>query len=105
MINLVVSRGLADDSLVRQDVARLESGVRTIAANSARALAAVLRGQDPGEVASVNRLVKSEFEPHLHALALRAVGPTRARQSGDRRCGQRTVVEDLYTQPSNSKEP
>lgn len=75
VIDLVVSRGLADDPLVRQDVARLESGVRTIAANSARALAAVLRGEDPGGVASVNRLVKSEFEQHMHALALRAVGP------------------------------
>jgi alkylation response protein AidB-like acyl-CoA dehydrogenase len=75
VIGLVVSRGLADDPLVRQDVARLESGVRTIAANSARALAAVLRGEDPGGVASVNRLVKSEFEQHMHALALRAVGP------------------------------
>lgn len=75
VIDLVVSQGLADDPLVRQDVARLESGVRTIAANSARALAAVLRGEDPGGVASVNRLVKSEFEQHMHALALRAVGP------------------------------
>jgi alkylation response protein AidB-like acyl-CoA dehydrogenase len=75
VIDLVVSRGLADDPLVRQDVARLETGVRTIAANSARALAAVLRGEDPGGVASVNRLVKSEFEQHMHALALRAVGP------------------------------
>jgi alkylation response protein AidB-like acyl-CoA dehydrogenase len=75
VIDLVVSRGLAGDPLVRQDVARLESGVRTIAANSARALAAVLRGEDPGGVASVNRLVKSEFEQHMHALALRAVGP------------------------------
>jgi acyl-CoA dehydrogenase len=75
VIDLVVSRGLADDPLVRQDVARLESGVRTIAANSARALAAVLRGDDPGGVASVNRLVKSEFEQHMHALALRALGP------------------------------
>jgi acyl-CoA dehydrogenase len=75
VIDLVVSRGLADDPLVRQDVARLESGVRTIAANSARALATVLRGEDPGGVASVNRLVKSEFEQHMHALALRAVGP------------------------------
>jgi alkylation response protein AidB-like acyl-CoA dehydrogenase len=75
VIDLVVSRQLADDPLVRQDVARLESGVRTIAANSARALAAVLRGEDPGGVASVNRLVKSEFEQHMHALALRAVGP------------------------------
>ncbi|MDT7760062.1 MAG: hypothetical protein QOH27_5960 [Mycobacterium sp.] len=75
VIGLVVSRGLADDPLVRQDAARLESGVRTIAANSARALAAVLRGEDPGGVASVNRLVKSEFEQHMHVLALRAVGP------------------------------
>jgi alkylation response protein AidB-like acyl-CoA dehydrogenase len=75
VFKLVVSQGLAGDSLVRQDVARLESGVQTIAANSARALAAVLRGEDPGGVASVNRLVKSEFEQHMHALALRAVGP------------------------------
>lgn len=75
VIDLIVARQLADDALVRQDVARLESGVRTIAANSARALAAVLRGEDPAGVASVNRLVKSEFEQHMHALALRAVGP------------------------------
>ncbi|MDX6431351.1 MAG: hypothetical protein QOE54_3717 [Streptosporangiaceae bacterium] len=75
VIDLVVSQGLDEHPLVRQDVARLESGVRTIAANSARALAAVLRGEDPGGVASVNRLVKSEFEQHMHALALRAAGP------------------------------
>src|ERR1700749_33304 len=75
VIDLVVSQGLDDHPLVRQDIARLESGVRTIAANSARALAAVLRGEDPGGVASVNRLVKSEFEQHMHALALRAAGP------------------------------
>jgi alkylation response protein AidB-like acyl-CoA dehydrogenase len=78
VIDLVVSQRLDDDPLVRQDVARLESGVRTIAANSARALAAVLRGEDPGGVASVNRLVKSEFEQHMHALALRAAGPSAA---------------------------
>ncbi|MBX9638722.1 MAG: acyl-CoA dehydrogenase family protein, partial [Mycobacteriaceae bacterium] len=36
---------------------------------------AVLRGEDPGGMASVNRLVKSEFEQHMHALALRAAGP------------------------------
>jgi alkylation response protein AidB-like acyl-CoA dehydrogenase len=75
VLTLVVSQGVAGDPLVRQDVARLESGVQTISANSARALAAVLRGEDPGGVASINRLVKSEFEQHMHALALRAVGP------------------------------
>lgn len=75
VIDLIASRGLESDPLVRQDIARLESGVRTIAANSARALATVLRGDDPGGVASVNRLVKSEYEQHMHALALRAAGP------------------------------
>ncbi|MGV0791180.1 acyl-CoA dehydrogenase family protein [Mycolicibacterium sp. XJ1819] len=75
VVALLADAGLADDALVRQDIARLESGVQTIAANSARALAAVLRGEDPGGVASVNRLVKSEFEQRLHALALRALGP------------------------------
>ncbi|MCT7657089.1 acyl-CoA dehydrogenase family protein [Mycobacterium deserti] len=74
VIGLAVSHGLDDDPLVRQEVARLESGVRTIAANSARALDAVLRGEDPGGVTSVNRLVGSEFEQQLHALALRATG-------------------------------
>ncbi|TDH52882.1 acyl-CoA dehydrogenase [Mycobacterium eburneum] len=71
----VTAQGLDGDPLIRQDVARLESGVRTIAANSARALAAVLRGEDPGGVASVNRLVKSLFEQDMHRLALRASGP------------------------------
>lgn len=75
VIKLVVSRELDTDPLVRQAIARLESGVHAIAANSARALAATLRGDDPGAVASVNRLVKTEFEQHMHALALRAAGP------------------------------
>jgi acyl-CoA dehydrogenase len=74
VFDLLVAQGLAGDPLVRQDIARMESGVRAIAANSARALAAVLRGEDPGGVASVNRLVKSEFEQHMHTLALRAAG-------------------------------
>lgn len=75
VIALVRAQQLDADPIVRQAVARLELGVRTIVANSARALDAVLRGEDPGGVASVNRLVKSEFEQDLHALALRATGP------------------------------
>lgn len=75
VLDLLLSQDLGADPMVRQEVARLESGVRTIAANSARALSAVLRGDDPGGVASVNRLVKSEFEQRLHTLALRAAGP------------------------------
>lgn len=75
IVGLVKSRGLDTDPRVIQDIAQLESGVRSIVANSARALAAVLRGEDPGGVASVNRLVKSEFEQRMHTLALRAAGP------------------------------
>src|SRR4051794_37383893 len=54
VLEFVVARGLDSDPLVRQEVARLESDVRAIAANSARALSAVLNGDDPGGVASVN---------------------------------------------------
>lgn len=74
VVRLTVDRGHAADPLVRQEIARLETSVRAIAANSGRALDAVLRGDDPGGVASVNRLVKSEFEQRLHTLALRLTG-------------------------------
>lgn len=74
VVRLAVDRGYSDDPMIRQEIARIETSVRCIAANSARALEAVLRGEDPGGVASVNRLVKSEFEQHLHRLALRLTG-------------------------------
>jgi alkylation response protein AidB-like acyl-CoA dehydrogenase len=76
VLDLLLAQGLDADPLVRQEIGRMEGGVRAIAANSARALAAVLRGEDPGGVASVNRLVKSEFEQQMHVLALRAAGPS-----------------------------
>jgi acyl-CoA dehydrogenase len=75
VLDLLIAQGLDADPLVRQEIAGMEVGVRAIAANSARALDAVLRGEDPGGVASVNRLVKSEFEQQMHTLALRAAGP------------------------------
>ncbi len=74
VFRLAAEQGYADDPLVRQELAEMETGVRVIAANSARALDAVLRQEDPGGVASVNRLVKSEFEQHMHRLALRLTG-------------------------------
>jgi len=88
VLDVLLDQGLDSDPFVRQEIARMESGVRAIAANSARALDAVLRGEDPGGVASVNRLVKSEFEQRMHILALRAAGPygvlgSRARHAAD----------------------
>ena len=74
VFRLAIEQGYARDALVRQELAAIETGVRTIATNSARALDAVLRKEDPGAVASINRLVKSEFEQRLHTLALRLTG-------------------------------
>ncbi|MXP23340.1 acyl-CoA dehydrogenase [Gordonia sp. HNM0687] len=75
VVRLAIAQGYRDDALVRQRIAELETDVATIATNSARALGAVLRGEDPGSVASINRLVKSEFEQRMHRLALRLTGP------------------------------
>ncbi|WP_280484374.1 acyl-CoA dehydrogenase family protein [Nocardia cyriacigeorgica] len=78
VFRLAVAQGYADDAVVRQELAHLESGVGAIVANSARALEATLRGADPGAVASINRLVKSEFEQRVHRLAHRLTGPAGA---------------------------
>lgn len=75
VVRLAIEQGYHDDVVVRQRIAELETDVATIATNSARALGAVLRGEDPGGVASINRLVKSEFEQRMHQLALRLTGP------------------------------
>ncbi|WP_241383792.1 acyl-CoA dehydrogenase family protein [Rhodococcus sp. CH91] len=74
VFRLAVNRGYAQDPLIRQELATIETGVREITTNSARALDAVLAGRDPGGVASINRLVKAEFEQHLHRVALRLTG-------------------------------
>ncbi|WP_040514616.1 acyl-CoA dehydrogenase family protein [Gordonia amarae] len=67
-------QGYRDDPHVLQELARLETDVRTIVSNSARALDAALRQEDPMGVSSINRLVKSEFEQRLQRLALRLGG-------------------------------
>ncbi|GAC70338.1 acyl-CoA dehydrogenase family protein [Gordonia soli] len=93
LFRLAAAQGLRDDPLVRQRLADLESGVRMIATNSGRALDAVLRGEDPGGVASINRLVKSEFEQRLQRLALRLAG--HAAVEGNRSSG--AVDEGRWT--------
>ncbi|MFT4124709.1 MAG: acyl-CoA dehydrogenase family protein [Gordonia sp. (in: high G+C Gram-positive bacteria)] len=75
VVRLAARQGYGADPLIRSALAELETDVRAIATNSARALDAVLRKEEPGGVASLNRLVKSEFEQRLHRLALRLTGP------------------------------
>jgi alkylation response protein AidB-like acyl-CoA dehydrogenase len=75
LFSLAVSTGESADPVVRQSLAGIEAAVRVLASNSRRALETVLRGNDPGAAASVNRLVKSEFDQRLHEVALRVLGP------------------------------
>jgi alkylation response protein AidB-like acyl-CoA dehydrogenase len=72
---LAARTGAAADPVVRQHLARIEASVRVLAANSRQALDAVLQDRDPGPAASVNRLVKAEFDQYLHEVALRVLGP------------------------------
>jgi alkylation response protein AidB-like acyl-CoA dehydrogenase len=67
--------GAKEDPVVRQSLARIEASVRVLASNSRRALDLVLQDRDPGPAASVNRLVKADFDQHLHEVALRVLGP------------------------------
>jgi alkylation response protein AidB-like acyl-CoA dehydrogenase len=75
LLQLAVRTGAAADPVVRQALARIEASVRVLASNSRRALDAVLHDRDPGPAASVNRLVKAEFDQYLHEVALRVLGP------------------------------
>lgn len=83
LFSLAVRTGAATDPLVRQRLARVEASVRIQASNSRRALDAVLDGRDPGPAASVNRLVKSEFDQYLHEVALRVLGPDAVLGNGE----------------------
>jgi alkylation response protein AidB-like acyl-CoA dehydrogenase len=75
LFSLALTTGASGDPVVRQALGGIEASVRVLASNSRRALEAVLRGDDPGAAASVNRLVKSEFDQRLHEVALRVLGP------------------------------
>ncbi|MFE5027456.1 acyl-CoA dehydrogenase family protein [Streptomyces sp. NPDC056656] len=75
LLALARATGAADDPVVRQSLARIEAWVRVLASNSRRALDAVLAGREPGAAASVNRLVRAEFDQILHSAALRVLGP------------------------------
>lgn len=75
LMALAARTGAGDDPVVRQRLARIEAGVRIIAANSRQALETVLAGRDPGPASSVNRLIRAEFDQRLHEVALRVLGP------------------------------
>lgn len=64
----------AEDPRVRQLLAAVEIDVRLNILNNIRTLSTVLAGSDPGPVASIGRLMLTEFEKRLHELAVDLIG-------------------------------
>ncbi len=70
-IEVVRDRGLADDPLVRQDVARFHAVVEIMRYRGMQALTRFLAGQPPGPEASIGKLFWSD---HLQAITESAMG-------------------------------
>jgi len=66
--------GRADEPLVRQALARMETGVRLLRLNGMRVVSSVLATGEPGPTSSIMRLSYSLFEKDLHAVALDLLG-------------------------------
>lgn len=86
--DLARERGQADDPLIRQEVARLETSVRLLHLNNLRVLSAVLRGEDPGPESSVTRLMHSLFEKRLHEFAIEMLDANGLLAGNDPRAAQ-----------------
>jgi alkylation response protein AidB-like acyl-CoA dehydrogenase len=67
--------GALADPVVRQQLGRSAADVLISGRHSARALADVLAGREPGPLSSLNRLGRAESEQRLHTLALSVLGP------------------------------
>jgi len=74
LIDLARAYGVHQNAVVRQDLARVVTGVRLLGWNGARVLDEVLRRGEPGAAGTVNRLMLATFEQRLHELAVDITG-------------------------------
>ena len=75
----------ADDPIVRQKLARLGARVETMRLHSLRQLTDQAHGRPPGLAAAVTKLVTTELNHDLAALALELLGSGALRAATDRR--------------------
>jgi alkylation response protein AidB-like acyl-CoA dehydrogenase len=75
LIQLVRERGLADDEVVRDEIARAYSRVEIMRFLGARILTGWLRGEPAGTEASVSKLYWSEYHRSVTDLAMTLLGP------------------------------
>ncbi|WP_322754850.1 acyl-CoA dehydrogenase family protein [Frankia sp. Cas3] len=74
LVALAIRLDRAGDPLVRQALARAETDLQVVRLGGLRVLGDLLRGREPGPAASLGRLVFTEFEQRLHALAVEITG-------------------------------
>ncbi len=75
LVDLVRALGLADDPLVRDELARLHVEVECYRHHAQRTLATLVAGGDLGHLSSVTKLAWSELERDLFETGLRLLGP------------------------------
>ncbi|HEX9713890.1 MAG TPA: acyl-CoA dehydrogenase family protein [Actinomycetota bacterium] len=74
LVGIARALGLADDPVVRDEVARLYVGAEAYRVTTLRTLSLLARGEDPGHSASVTKLAWSELEHDIFATGLRLMG-------------------------------
>ena len=74
LIELVRERGLADDPIIRQRVARCHEKVRIMRFSGMRVLTQFLQGHQPGPDAAIGKLFWSEYHQEITELAMDVYG-------------------------------
>jgi alkylation response protein AidB-like acyl-CoA dehydrogenase len=83
LIEQLATRGVLDDPISRDRLARCESQVRILSLNAARTSAAIASTGSPGPSASIARLFHSQTERMFYEVAVDLLGPDALIGSGD----------------------
>jgi alkylation response protein AidB-like acyl-CoA dehydrogenase len=83
LIEQLAMRGVLDDPVSRDRLARCESQVRILSLNAARTSAAIASTGSPGPSASIARLFHSQTERMFYEVAVDLLGPDALIGSGD----------------------
>jgi alkylation response protein AidB-like acyl-CoA dehydrogenase len=75
LITLVKARGLQDDPLVRDRLARLYAETEVFKRNAYRTLTALSKSKPIGPEASLNKLYWSQMEARIYETGMRVLGP------------------------------
>jgi alkylation response protein AidB-like acyl-CoA dehydrogenase len=97
---LMRERGVTADPISRDRLADVEVQVRILQVNAMRMLSRIQQFGEPGPIASVSRLLVTQFEQRLHELALELLGPDGMLSGADGVQGRRWSYGYLRTRAS-----